>query len=230
MAADQVLIAAITSALADAADPARAPKMQAYMKSAMPYLGVPVPSVRTIVRAEAKQRPPGSRGELAATVRGLWRPARFREERYAASALLDVPAARPLRSPALLALYRELIVSGAWWDHVDELAHRVGELLAAYPDVIRPEMLRWQGDPDRWLRRVSIICQLGAKSGTDLELLAGAIDANAADRDFFIRKAIGWALREYARTDADWVRDFLASRGERLSALSQREAIKHIGR
>ncbi|HEU5266629.1 MAG TPA: DNA alkylation repair protein [Jatrophihabitans sp.] len=223
---DQVLVEAIRADLRAAADPGRAPQMQAYMKSAMPCLGVRVPDVRTLVRAAARQRPPASAAALRDTVRALWFAARYREERYAATALLDVPAARRLRVSRFIGLYAELIVSGAWWDHVDEIAHRAGELLLAFPADVRPAVRSWQRDPDLWLRRASIICQLGARGRTDVELLTESIAANRTDRDFFIRKAIGWALRDYARTDPDWVRGFVATRD--LSPMSRREALKHL--
>jgi 3-methyladenine DNA glycosylase AlkD len=161
-----------------------------------------------------------------ATVHALWDGAQYREERYAATALCDTDSARALRDPALLALYRDLIVSGAWWDLVDDLAHRVGELLAGWPAVIEPQVRVWSTADDRWLRRVSIICQLGRKQSTDLDLLTAAVEANASERDFFLRKAIGWALREYARSDPAWVRAFVDA--HELSPLSRREALKHL--
>lgn len=220
-------VAEIRARLPSAADPARAPQMQAYMKSAMPYLGVRLPMVRQIVRDEVAADPFASRAELTDTVRALWDDAQYREERYAATAVCDTKSGRALRDPELLPLYRDLIVAGAWWDHVDELAHRVGELLRGWPGRVRPEIMRWTRADDRWLRRVSIICQVGAKGGTDRDLLSAAIEANRTERDFFLRKAIGWALRDYARTDPEWVRSFVTTR--ELSPLSRREAMKHLG-
>ncbi|MDQ6849061.1 MAG: DNA alkylation repair protein [Actinomycetota bacterium] len=228
MAADTQLLAAIRDGLRTAAVSERAPQMQAYMKSAMSFRGVRVPEVRAITLAAAKAHPFGSPDALRESVLALWRDARFREERYAATALLDVPNARRVRTPELLDTCRELIVTGAWWDHVDELAHRVGELLADWPGDIRAQLVGWTSDDDPWLRRASIICQLGRRDDTDLDLLGIAIEANLAHRDFFIRKAIGWALRDYARTDANWVRALVAARGDQLSALSRREALKHL--
>ncbi len=224
-AVDRPLISTVRDELRALAQPARAPQMQAYMKSAMPYLGVRVPQVRVVVRTAARNRPPRTLGGLEATVRALWYEARYREERYAATGLLNVTAARALRHPRLADLYAELIVSGAWWDHVDELSHRVKDLLVDFPAQVRPTVEGWQRDPDLWLRRASIICQLGARERTDLDLLTSAVESNAADPDFFIRKAIGWALRDYARTDAAWVRRFVAA--HELSPLSRREALKH---
>jgi 3-methyladenine DNA glycosylase AlkD len=223
---DAHLVGAIRTGLRQLAQPDRAPQMQAYMKSAMPYLGIRIPQVRALVRAEARAHPPDTTESLVATARALWDDAAFREERYAATQLAGAPAVRSLRQPQLIHFYADLIVSGAWWDHVDELSHRVGELLRDHPTQIRPVVARWQRSPDRWLRRASIICQLGARQRTDLDLLATAIEANAEDRDFFVRKAIGWALRDYARTDPDWVRGFVAR--HELSPLSVREAVKHL--
>ena len=201
--------------------------MQAYMKSTMPFLGVRVPEVRRLTRDLARRHPVDTRSGLERTVRELWTGAEFREERYAATALLDTSDARAVRAPELLPFYRELIVSGAWWDHVDELAHRVGELRTRWPDTITPQLLEWAVADDIWVRRASIICQLGAARDTDLALLTTAIDANATEREFFLRKAIGWALRDYARTDPGWVRTFVEAR--ELSPLSRREALKHLG-
>jgi 3-methyladenine DNA glycosylase AlkD len=200
--------------------------MQAYMKSATPYLGVRVPVMRALTRTEAKLRPFATTADLSDTVLGLWRAADYREERYAAIALLDTPAARRLREPALLETLRELILTGAWWDYVDELAHRVGDLLLGWPAEVCPALLTWAQSDDRWLRRASIICQLGARDRVDLELLTVAIESSIGESDFFLRKAIGWALRDYARTDPAWVRSFAGT--HELSPLSRREALKHL--
>jgi 3-methyladenine DNA glycosylase AlkD len=226
VAADVELIGAVRGALREAAQPELAPPMQAYMKSATPFLGVRVPVMRAISRAEAKLRPFGTSADVTDTVLRLWREAGYREERYAAIALLDTPAARRLRGPAVLPALEELIVTGAWWDYVDELAHRVGDLLLGWPDEVRPVVATWTRSDDRWLRRASIICQLGTRDRADVELLTIAIESAMGDSDFFLRKAIGWALRDYARTDPAWVRSFAETR--ELSPLSRREALKHL--
>lgn len=225
-AAGSELIAAIRQQLAAVADPTRAAQMQAYMKSAMPFLGVPVPQVRAVTKAAAAAYPPASVEDLGVAARTLWREATHREHRYAATELTGLRLAAG--SLTLLPLYEEMIVTGAWWDHVDAVAHRVGDLLITDPQQVRPVLVGWSHSTDRWLRRASIIAQLGAKTRTDTDLLAGTIDANAADPDFFVRKAIGWALRDYSRTDPDWVHDFVTARRDVLSRLSQREAIKHL--
>lgn len=226
MAADTELIAALRAALREAAQPELAGGMQAYMKSTTPFLGVRVPTTRALTRAQAALRPFPTRTALVDTVRELWRTAEYREERYAAVALLDTPAARRFRSADLLPTLRDLIVAGAWWDYVDELARRVGELLLGWPDQVRPTVLAWAHEDDRWLRRAAIICQLGARDRVDVELLGLVIEANVRQTDFFVRKAVGWALRDYARTDPDWVKRFADT--HELSPLSRREALKHL--
>jgi 3-methyladenine DNA glycosylase AlkD len=225
--ADSVLIAAIRTQLGAAADPVLAPSMQAYMKSAMPYLGVRVPTVRSLARAAEKTRPPTDVGVHLATVALLWDEAEFREERYAAAALLDTPTARRLRTPAQLPLLTHMIQTGRWWDHVDEVSHRVGDLLKLDREPMAGVLRAWAAGDDLWLRRSAIIAQLGARTATDLDLLSDVIEAAQTEPEFFLRKAIGWALRDYARTDAGWVRAFIDAHPA-LSGLSRREALKHL--
>jgi 3-methyladenine DNA glycosylase AlkD len=218
------LVEQIRIALRAQADPVRAPQMQRYMKSAMPYLGVPMPRVRAITKASARDRESYGGDALIAAATTLWRDAQFREEHYAAT---ELTADRRVRGDlAVLDLLTEMIVSGAWWDHVDAVAHGIGALLLAHRDVLTPRIRDWSTKPDRWLRRASIICQLGHRDRTDTDLLAETIEVNTTDREFFVRKAIGWALRDYARTDPDWVRRFVES--HELSPLSRREAMKHL--
>jgi 3-methyladenine DNA glycosylase AlkD len=225
--ADEALIAAIRSSLEAAADPTLAPGMQAYMKSAMPYLGVRVPSVRVITRSAELLQPPVSADVHLATVARLWDLATHREERYAATALLDTPTARRLRGLDQLPLLERLITSGAWWDHVDEVSHRVGDLLGLDHQAMSARLREWSRGGDLWLRRSAIIAQLGARTRTDLVLLTDVIEPAIEEREFFLRKAIGWALRDYARTDPDWVTTFV-DRRPNLSPLSRREALKHL--
>ena len=128
----------------------------------------------------------------------------------------------------MLALLRHLITTGAWWDHVDELASRpLGDLLRSHPGTVTPLLRGWAHEEDLWLRRSAIIAQLFSREATDLALLTEAIEASIADRDFFARKAIGWALRQYAHTDAAWVQAFVAAHPD-LSPLSRREALLHL--
>ena len=219
-----------TDALAAQADPVRAEGQQRYMKSALPFYGLTTPEVRAAVRAVLATDPVPDRTTWLAIVRTLWDGATHREERYAALGVLRFRAHRRwlVADDALLHLLRHLITSGAWWDLVDETSHVVGELLRIDPATMTALLRAWSREPDVWLRRVSIIAQLGFRQATDVELLTYAIDGSLDDPDFFARKAIGWALREYAKTDPDWVRAFVRTNQGRLSSLSRREALKHL--
>lgn len=230
--ADPVLADAVRTALRAAADPAAAEPMRVYMKSAMPFLGVPKPARTAALKPVfAAHRLDGDDGgRWRATVLELWDGARFREERYAAIALAQLkPYAAFATRPDALGLYDHLVVTGAWWDLVDDVAIRsVGPVLRAHHEAAAPVVRRWARDADRWRRRTAVICQVGAKAATDAELLAEAVEANAHDRDFFLRKGIGWALRAYAATDPGWVRAFVAAHEDELSPLSRREALRNI--
>jgi 3-methyladenine DNA glycosylase AlkD len=219
-------VIAVRNGLTAAADPAKALKMQRYMKSEMAFLGVQKPRCVQITRSALSEHGFRTREEWIGAVLLFWRAATYREERYAA---LHLAARYPKwRDPTMMPVYDELVVTGAWWDYVDEIAsHCVGPLVRAHPAAMIPVMRTWSTDPDRWRRRVSIICQLGSKGATDLELLRDTIEANIADQDFFLRKAVGWALRQHARVDPAWVRAFVDSHPE-LSPLSRREALKHL--
>lgn len=220
------LLAAIRTALMERADPVRAAGAQAYMKSSILSLGVRVPEVRRSVVAAAAAYPFESPEQLRATVLELWREAQWREERYAA---IDLTGLRLVaRDPLMLPVYEEIIRAGAWWDFVDGVSQRIGALLQAHRAMMTPLLRAWSTDEDFWIRRAAITSQLKAKGATDTELLREVIEANLADPEFFIRKAIGWALREYAKTNAAWVRDFVAEHGARLSPLSRKEALRHL--
>ena len=219
----------IRGELAAAANPLKAPDMQAYMKSTMPYRGVQMPQLRAITRQAFVDHPLATRQAWQSAVLELWRGAKFREERYAAVELISFKRYTEFRTPEVMPMLEEMVVTGAWWDHVDELSHIIGDLLLAYPKQIRPLMRAWSTDENLWKRRVSIICQVGLKRDTDLKLLYSNIKPNLADRDFFIRKAIGWSLRQYAWTDPDEIARYVREHEARLSGLSRREALKNIG-
>jgi 3-methyladenine DNA glycosylase AlkD len=229
---DRALIDAVHAALTAAADPAKAVPMQAYMKSAMPFYGVPTPSLRQLCRDVFAAHPLDSFEIWQATVLALWREARHREDRYAAIELTGARRYRTYQTPATLPMYEEMVVTGAWWDLVDAIApHRIGAyLLRDYREPITAVMIEWSRSANLWKCRAAIICQLGFKERTDLELLYACIEPNLDHRDFFIRKAIGWALRSYAWTDSDEIGRYVREHESRLSSLSRREALKNIDR
>jgi 3-methyladenine DNA glycosylase AlkD len=223
----------VRGGLASLADAERAPKMQAYMKSTMPFRGVGAQPLRRLCReVYAAHRLP-DRSNWEAAVLRLWDEASYREERYAALALARHRYYREFQDPHTLELYRHLVVTGAWWDLVDDLAsHHVGGVLAGHRIEVTPVMRDWAVEDDMWLRRTAILCQLGHKEDTDRELLGFALAHNLEGsrhgREFFIRKAAGWALREFAKTAPDWVRGFVRAHGAEISALTRREALKHL--
>lgn len=221
------LVTSVRDGLAARADPEAAAAMQAYMKSAMPFRGVAKPARERLLREVVDAHPVTGADTLLAQVRELWDEAGYREERYMALAVLAHRRYRGWAEPGWVpALFQGWIVEGGWWDFTDEIANRhVGPLVAAHG--LQPLMREWSAHPDRWLRRTSVICQLGAKERTDLGLLTDAIEANVDDPDFFLRKGIGWALRQYFRTDPGWVRAFVDTHPG-LSPLSRREALKHL--
>lgn len=222
------LVRALRDGLAALADEDKAPQMQAYMKSAMPYRGVQTPLRRKMQKKVFAQYRLVDFATWRDTVLQLWRHASFREERYCA---IDLAGENDeMQTRRALPLYRELIVTGAWWDLVDPVAtHRLRRLLQKYPGSITRTMLEWSRCRDLWKRRSSILCQVGRKQETDLELLFACIEPNLDRSEFFLRKAIGWALRDYAWFDPATVQEYVATQGDRLSGLSRREALKNIG-
>ncbi|MCW1430459.1 DNA alkylation repair protein [Novosphingobium sp. JCM 18896] len=212
------------------AEPERAPAMQAYMKSAMPYLGVSSVPLRQTCKAVFAGLAWSDAAAWQADVLAIWRSAQFREQRYAAIELTGLRAARGFQTTEALPMYEEMAVTGAWWDHVDNIAGpRFWPLLQNDRAAMTAAMRAWAHDDDMWKRRSAIICQLHAKEKTDLDLLYAAIEPSLESKEFFLRKAIGWALRQYARIDPDEVRRYVKANESRLSGLSRREALKRIG-
>ena len=216
-----------SDALAAVADQSKAAGMQAYMKTDMPFYGVQKPARARILRELVLRFRPPDRAGYEGLVVALWQLP-HREEKY-----LALGVARHFPEyvvPAMLPLYRSLIVEGAWWDLVDEVAtHLIRDLVVGRPDEVWPTVDTWIDDDDMWLRRTAIICQVGAKESTDAARLFRFCEERAFDREFFIRKAIGWALRQHARFDPAAVARFVHEHRDQLSGLSYREATKHIG-
>ena len=220
----------IIAALRQVADPVRARQQQAYMKSDMPYFGVGVPQCRRVAGAVFRTHPLPDPRAWETAILHLWRNAAHREERYAAIELLLFGRYAQWLEPARLPMIEEMVVTGAWWDYVDAIASRgVGAMLAAHPHPMRTVLRDWAKDDDIWKRRTAILSQLRAKGTTDTTLLADAIRPSIDEPAFFLRKGIGWALREYAKTDLAWVLGFVRAHPE-LSDLSRREALKHLVR
>ncbi len=212
--------ARIQQALTPLADAGRARGMAAYMKDQFAFFGIQTPPRRLATLAILRAYP----GDPVEAARELWALPE-REYQYVAVDLLRQHHKRLKRSdlPALEGLVQEK----SWWDSVDGLAVSIGKLVAREPDLVK-RMDALIDAPDFWLRRIALLHQLDRKEKTDTARLFDYCLRCADEREFFIRKAIGWALRQYARTDPLAVRDFLDAHRERLSGLSFREAAKHL--
>ena len=225
------LVETVRAELARHADPERAAGQQRYMKSAIPYRGLTSPQLTTVLAPHPRRpRLPAwpVREQWEATIRALWDGVAYREEWYAAIALARYRAYRRWLDSESMPLWRRLVVTGAWWDVVDEVAtHLVRDTwgrtgrrgtAAARVGGRRDAVAAADGDhqPGR------------AQGPARPDLLTDAIEPNIADRDFFIRKAIGWALRDHARATPDWVRAFVDAHAGELSGLSRREATRHL--
>lgn len=223
------LLRRVRTELKRVADPVKAPAMRSYMKSEMPYLGVNNPIRQRVCEAVFKTVTFPTAESWRDAVLWLWRQAKYREERYAAIDLSGLRRFDSFQTLEALPMYEEMIVTGAWWDYVDELAsRRLGPLLRRHPKAMRRKMLAWSKSKDLWKRRSAILCQLRFKAETDLEFLYAAIEPALDSKEFFLRKAIGWALRQYAWTDPAEILRYVELNKNRLSPLSRREAMKNI--
>ncbi|MFD3944672.1 DNA alkylation repair protein [Streptomyces sp. NPDC058579] len=219
------LLARLTEVYPAAGDPFRALEMVAYMKGVAPFLGIRTPERRVLSRTVLDGTPRPDEADCAAVaLRCFALPER--EYHYFAVDYLRRHVRRC--SSGFLPVARQLVTTDSWWDTVDHLAaHVVGGLVAADP-ALAARMDEWIEDDDLWIARTALLHQLRFKDATDTERLFAYCLRRAEDTDFFLRKAIGWALREYAKTDPDEVRAFVEANRTRLAPLSVREALKHL--
>ncbi len=208
------------------ANPDNAGPMAAYMKTDMPFHGVKGAGRKLVFRAMLREFKPTSRDDYERNVLSLW-ALPHREEKYAA-----IEYATRFRKHmvfASLPLYERMIVEGAWWDLVDGVVPRAGERLFAIDADRTAAVARgWSRSDDVWLRRSALICQLKRRSNTDAELLFELCTQLAPETIFWVRKAIGWSLREYSKWEPDAVAAYLKAHGSLLSGLSYREASRGL--
>jgi 3-methyladenine DNA glycosylase AlkD len=208
------------------ANPARAAPMAAYMKQRFVFFGIPTPARRAAAKAlvAGLGRAPDA-DWLLAVAEALW-GFDERECQYVAVDLLVKFAARfeASHEPRLAAL----VQAKAWWDSVDLIAAHVYGSLCRRTPALQARLDAYASHEDLWLRRVAILHQLNYAGETDRARLAAILTANLDHTDFFIRKAMGWALRQFARHDAEWVREWLEVHADRVSGLTRREALKHL--
>jgi 3-methyladenine DNA glycosylase AlkD len=218
----------VTAQLRRLADPAKAPAMAAYMKTSQPFFGVPTPIRTAMLKQMGDRFAPVDQKSYGRSVMALWNLP-HREERYCAITF----ARRHERfvTPASLPLYERMIREGAWWDFVDETAvNLVGRVYANFRAQTRPLIEQWIDDEDMWIRRTALLSHLKHKKETDAAQLFRHCLKLSHEREFFIRKAIGWALREYSKTDPRAVRAFLTKNRGKLSNLSYAEGSRHLAR
>lgn len=197
--------------------------MKAYMKNNFEYLGIKTPLRKELEKELLKEK---SKEALIDKdfVKMLWNY-EYRELQYVGLDYL-VKQKKKLQKEDINFI-KDLIITKSWWDTIDLIAsHLVGELCKKYPELIDEYILDWSKDSNMWLRRTAILTQLKFKSDTKTDILEKLIQANIEDEEFFIRKAIGWALREYSKTNKEWVSEFVAN--NRLSKLSEKEASKYL--
>ena len=221
---------ALRKALVAEANPERASQQQAYMRSNTPFYGLTAGVSRALAKQTFDRYPIESARLWQAQVLGLWRGAKAREERHAAIELAIYKPYRQWLTADAWEMLDELVITGAWWDFIDAIApNHHAWLLANEPKVIKPKLRAYASDTSTaevWRRRVALLCQLKAKHNTDEALLYGSIRKSLGHPEFFVRKAIGWALRAHSRIDPAGVLEFVGNNKDRLSPLSKREALK----
>lgn len=218
-------VARCLAGLEGRADPDRAAAMARYMQDQFPFLGIPAPAQREVFRQALAGLPRPAAEDLHEAAELLWEAAP-RECQYLACSLLR-RFARQLE-PASLRVVRHFLVAKPWWDTVDALAaHAVGPLVLRFPS-LAADVDAWAAGEDGWLARAAILHQLTFKERTDEARLFRACLLRANDPWFFSRKAIGWALREYAKTNPAAVRAFVGAHAAELSPLSKREALRRL--
>ena len=216
----------IKALLASHAHPDQAVPMKRYMRDQFEYLGIKGPELGALLTGFYRLHGLPLLADLDPILRDLWALPQ-REYQYAAAGLLsrfesDLPA-------AFVSTIQYLLVTKSWWDTVDTIATgTVGAHFRRYPAVRNKIIPRWRGSDNFWLRRSAILFQLIYTADTDFDLLSDIICENLGSKEFFINKAIGWALRQYSRTDPEAVRRFVAATP--LHPLSAREALKWLER
>ena len=216
----------MSAAFEAARDPARAAARSAYLHGQFPFLGLSHPERVAIERRLllAHPAPTGAQGLRALVLRSWELPER--EYQYFGIAVLRRHLAA--LTPAQLPTLRHLITTKSWWDTVDDLAtHVVGDVARRHPG-LRSTMDDWIASENIWLARTALLHQERWGDRTNADLLFAYSLRRAADREFFIRKAIGWALRSYAKTRPEEVEAFLRRHGDALSSLSKREALRGV--
>lgn len=200
-------------------------KQSAYMRDLFPFFGIAKPERALLEKAIFKKTEIVNQEALQKILLSLWKQD-HREFHYAALTLAQ--KYRKILTPEALPTLETMIRNKSWWDTVDTIApNLVGYLVKTYPE-LSSEMDRWIEDSYLWIRRAALLHQLRWKEETDEEKLFSYCEKTCHEKDFFIRKAIGWVLREYSKTNPKSVETFLSHHRLRLSPLSIREASLYL--
>jgi 3-methyladenine DNA glycosylase AlkD len=205
-----------------AADPKHAAKMSKYMRDMFPFLGIPTPKRREISK-EFLCLIKAQKEVDWIFVDACWE----KEREFQYLALNYIVALAKTLTPSAIPHLKQLAVTKSWWDTIDCLDRIVGDIALIFPEV-NEILLEWSVDENFWLRRIAIDHQLSRKDKTDVVLLERILVNNLGQKEFFVNKAIGWSLREYSKTNPNWVREFLAKYGDSLSSLSIKEASTYL--
>ena len=206
------------------ADPKQAAPMKRYMRDQFEYLGIKVPMMGKLLKEHIDEHGLPPIADLDLILHDLWALPQ-REFQYAANGLLE--KFEKQLPPEFIETLEYLLLTKSWWDTVDTIsAGTLGVHFKRYPQVRKKYLTKWRKSDNFWLRRATILFQLGYKEDTDFELLCEIIRENLGSKEFFINKAIGWALRQYTRIDPQGVRDFVTATP--LQPLSAREALKWL--
>ena len=204
------------------ASPNDAVAMKTYMKNKFEFLGAKTPARRKLAKAFFKQQT-----DFVIDwnfINEAWNNP-YRELQYTALDYLEIR--NKLLTPSDLPRLKKLAQTKSWWDTIDFLDRLVGSIIARFPET-KEIIVAWSCDEDIWLRRLAIDHQLLRKEKTDTELLEKILVNNLGRTEFFINKAIGWALRDYSKTNPDWVRAFIERHRAEMAALSIREGSKYL--
>ena len=206
------------------ADPTKAEPMQKYMRDKFQYLGIKAPERKALMKEFFHENGLPPLEEVEMISKDLWALPQ-REYQYSAMTILE--RLKKKLTAEFITLLEYLIVTKSWWDTVDGLAsHEVGTLFANYPATKDEYIAKWRTSDNMWLRRTTLLFQLKYKGKTDADLLFALINENLDSDEFFIQKAIGWALREYSKVADTAVIDYVQTTN--LAPLSEREALKWL--
>ena len=207
------------------ANPSQAGPTRKYMRDQFDYLGIKTPQNKALFKQFVSEHGLPPMDHLDLILRELWSLPQ-REFQYLAMSLLS--RFEKKLEPNFVTTLEYLIVTKSWWDTVDALAsHPIGTHFKRYPDIKEKYLNKWRKSDNIWLRRTTLLFQLGYKQETDFDQLCEIIIENLESDEFFINKAIGWALRQYAHTNPGPVKKFVKATKE-LNPLSRREALKHL--